>query len=371
MKIHSRLVLIALFVAFVVALPVQAQTATVGTTPPTDSLATLPDSEVVVYVNASRILNDAMPRLVPEKELQKIRDGMDQMKAFTNIDLRNMEFIVLSMRFNKPSGGKMFPIPEAMFVIRGDFNAAALISMAMMMSDGKLHLEKYGEHSIYTLKLGDVAGNAANNPFGAAFSELAITTLDASTLAIGNTSYVKSALDAADGRGRIKSETLTSLLRDSNALISITGSPIMAFAKSFGLRMAESSDPNCMTRFGDYYLALTMGDNVFKISGAMNADNPDTAGIVKNMLSGLLQQGKSLVPDKDSQAMLDQVKLITEGNEVIVEATIPQEMAVKAIRDLFEPPPPPKPAVTETKITTPVVEQKVAKPKPRKHRRRT
>lgn len=371
MKLYPRLLLVVLFIASVVALPTQAQTVATASSPLNDSLVTLPDSDVVIYLNASRILNDAMPRLVPEKELQKIRDGMDQMKAFTNVDLRNMEFLVLALRFNKPSNGMMFPSPEAMFTVRGDFDAKALVSMAMLMFEGRLHEEMFGEHPIYTLKLSDIIGNNANNPFGAGFSELAICTLDSGTLAIGNTAFIKAALDAADGHGRIKSETLDSLLRDSNALISVTGSPLKAFAKSFGLRMADSDDPKCTTKFGEYYLSLTMTENNFKFSGAFNADNPETAGIIKNMLTGLLQQGKDYAPDKNSKSMLDQVKIFTEGDELLVEASIPQKTAVDFVRDIFAPPP--KPTATDTKAepaTTPAV-QKTVKAKPRRRRHRT
>jgi hypothetical protein len=390
MKIQKSLLLFAFLVVTVVVMPLQGQTVAVDTNslaaapnpekPAALNLKTLadlsnlPDSEMVVHVNASRIINDAMPRLVPEKELQKMRSGMDQMKAFTNIDLRNLEFLVVAVRFKKPSGGTLFPLPEVMFAARGDFDAKALLGMAMMMSEGKLREEKLGDHSIYVLKLSDVAKGAANSPFGAAFSEIAITTLDANTLAVGNLAYIKAALEATSGTGRIKPELLASLMRDPNALISVTGSPLKAFAKSFGLRVAENLDPNCATRFGDYYMSLTMGTDSFKINGALNADNPDTASIIKNMLSGLLQQGRSYVPDKGAQTLLDQVKIISEGDEVLVEATIPQEMAAKFFRDIFAPPPP-KAASTGVKaeVAQPAETKKVTKPKAksRSTRRRT
>jgi len=351
MTTHSRLLFVSLLLLLLVALPAQAQTVAPSAAPHMESLSTLPESELVIYLNASRILNDAVPRLVPEKELQSFFSGLDQMKAIANVDLRKTEYVVIAMRFNKLSGGTAFPIPDVMLTVRGDFDAKTLISMGMMMSEGKLREEQFGSHTIYLLSLNDVAGkNAANNPFGASFSQLAITTLDAQALAIGTADYVKAALDAVDGRGRIKTETIASLLRDPNALMSSTGKPFMAFAKSFGLRMAENPDPNCMTNFGDYYMSLSMGTDDFKINGAMNADNPETAGMMKNMLSGLLQQGKDLVTDKGAKSMADQVKLISEGSEVLVEAKIPQEMAVKFVREMLAPPP--KSTTSDTKTVT-------------------
>jgi hypothetical protein len=103
------------------------------------------------------------------------------------------------MRFNKPSGGVITPIPQAMFVTRGDFDAKALLGMGTMMSEGKLKEETYGTRSLFVVKLGDISKGVEKNPLGAAFSELAAAALDGNTLVVGNLSYVKAALDAADG----------------------------------------------------------------------------------------------------------------------------------------------------------------------------
>lgn len=371
MKTQLRpLVLLALLFALL-TVNAQAQTAVVAANPAAqqlaDSLSVLPDSEMVIYINTSRIINEAMPRLVPEKELQNMRSGIEGIKSFTGIDLRNMEFMAIALRFQKPAAGMMLPLPEAMFAARGDFDAKGVLAMANSMSDKKLTEEKFGEHTIYLLKLDDVAKGATKNPFGMAFSELGLTTLDAHTLAFGNLSYIKAALEAVDGRGaRIKPERLTSVLREPNALISITGSPLSAFAKSFGLRMAESRDPNCMTRFGEFYGALNMDAQNFKLTGAMNADNPDTAIMMKGMFSGLLQQGKGYAPNKEAQNIFEQVKLFAEGSEVMIEAVIPQAVAAKFIGNIFAPPA--KKAADEKKAEPAPTEEKkttTAKPKTR------
>jgi hypothetical protein len=343
--------LLAVSFAFFLQISAQAQDTAANSQTVMTSLATLPESDAIIYVNASRILNEAMPRLVPEKEMQDIRSGLEQLKAFTNIDLKNMEFMIMAVRFNKPAGGVMNPIPQAIFITRGDFDAKALLGMATMMSEGKLKEEAFGSHSLHVLKLGDISSDAAKNPFGAAFAELAAAALDGNTLVVGNLSYVKAALDAADGNGRIKPETLSVLLRNPNVLMSVAGSPMTGFAKSFGLRMADHMDTanGCGTRFGDFYVSLDMDAQNFRINGAMNADNPDTASMMRNMFAGYIQQGKGMVPDKDAQAVIDQLKLTAEGSEVLVEIPIPQEMAARFIRDMFAPK---KPQVVATSTAT-------------------
>jgi hypothetical protein len=374
MKINMRLP-IALFFALLLAAPLQAQTPVTTSQPPADTLSFLPESEGLVYINIGRIINDAAPRLVPEKELKEFYAGLDQMKAFTNVDLRKVEFLVLGMRFNKPREETTFPIPDAMIAVRGEFDAKALVGMAKMMLGSKLREEVYSNHTLNILKISDLSDGAAKNPFASAISEVAMTAIDGSTIAFGTVGYIKSALDAANGQGRIKPETVNSLLKDPNVLISTSHAPVLAFAKSFGLRMAENPDPNCTTKFGDFNLSLSMGEQDFKIVGSMNADNPFTAGFVKNMINGFLQQGKSLAPDKNAQSMFDQIKIMVEGSEVVVQATIPQEMAKGLLREMFAPKP--KAATATSTSTTKTVtggeDTKITKPKTktRRTRRRT
>lgn len=375
MNTNLRKLFLALLVALLIVMPAHAQ-ANANAQTNMDSLSTLPESETIVFLNASRIVNEAIPRLLPEKEGKDFRAGLDQIKGMAGIDLRNLEYVVLAMRFNKPSGGMIYPLPEAMFAMRGDFNAERLIGMAMMASEGKLKEEKYGSHNLNVLKLDDIAKGASKSPFGANFSEIALTTLDANTIAVGNIAYIKAALDAVDGRGRIKPETLQSAMREPNALISISGSPVMSFAKSFGLRMADNHDNNCNcgTRFGDFYVGLTMDAQDFKLMGAMNADNPETATIIRNMLNGAFEQAKTMVSDKDAQAIFNEMKLIAEGSEVLIQATLSQDMAAQYVREMMAPKPPPRVVANEaTKPATPRIEEKQTvrpKAKTRRSRRR-
>lgn len=370
MKRFPLVLLLAVFASLFLQTSAQAQATATNSQTVITSLSTLPESDALVYINASRILNEALPRLVPEKEMQGLRTGLDQLKAFTNIDLKNMEFMIVALRFNKPSGGVMHPLPQTIFVTRGDFDAKALLGMAAMVSEGKLKEETFGTHTLHVLKLSDLSSDAARNPFGAAFSELAASALDGNTLIVGNLSYVKAALEAADGNGRIRPETLSLLMRDPNVLMSIAGSPMTGFAKSLGLRMADHMDSTnpCWTRFGDFYVSLDMDAQNFRFNGAMNADNPDTASMMKNMLAGYIQQGKGMIPDKGVQTMIDQLKLTAEGSEILVEMAIPQETAAKFMRDIFAPKKAPA-----TTSTSPRTETEIKPPtkKPTKSRRRT
>jgi hypothetical protein len=185
------------------------------------------------------------------------------------------------------------------------------------------------------LKLNDLgASEIAKMPMLKSYAEVGIVPLSANSIAIGNLPYLKAAVDAADGNGRISATTIESLLRDPNVLAAATGAPLAAFAKSFGLMGLEntSRESRCNTPFGNFYSAVTMTGTNFSLRGAMNADNPDTAKIINNLLSGLMQQGISAIPDKQAQTILQSLKMSARENEVVWEADIPEKVVADLIK---------------------------------------
>jgi hypothetical protein len=79
----------------------------------------------------------------------------------------------------------------------------------------------------------------------------------------------------------------------------------------------------------------------FSLRGAMNADNPDTAKIINGLVSGLVQQALSAVPDKNAQALMQGIKMMPKGSEVVWEADIPQQTIADFVREQMKPKPPP------------------------------
>ena len=86
----------------------------------------------------------------------------------------------------------------------------------------------------------------------------------------------------------------------------------------------------------------------FSLRGAMNADNPDTAKIINGLLSGLMQQGISAVPDKDAQTILQSLKMTARESEIVIEADIPE----KVVADFIQPTPPKANEVSQARSST-------------------
>ena len=306
---------------------------------PHTALASLPEADALVYFSPQRILNEAAPRVMDPADVTKMRGAFEELKKSAGIDPASIEYVVIAVRANKPASDLSFVAPDVMTVIGGDFSSDSLLTLGQLYLQDRVRVEKYGSKSIMLIKIDPIAAEAEKNPILKPFVEIGAVPLTANSLAIGNLRYLKSAIDAVDGNGRISAASLDSLLRDPNALISASGTPLASFAKSFGMMGLEntSRESHCDTRFGNFYAAVTMNGSNFNVRGAMNADNPDTAKIIQGLLWGLMQQGISAVPDKDAQMMLKTLKMTARENEIVVEADIPDKVVADLLKSATAP----------------------------------
>lgn len=318
-----------------------ATTAEVSTTsPPTlpsqivNSLANLPEADTLVYVNPQRILNEVVPKFMPAKDVEGMRKGFEDVRKNAGIDPTKIEYIVIAVRFKKPTADLNFQPPEFLAVASGDFSADSLLVLARMASQGKLRDEKYGTKTLGLMTIDPVVKMAEQNPFLKSFTEVGIVSLSANTIAVGTPAYLRSAIDAGEGKERISPDALNSLVRDPNALISIAGAPWHSFAKSFGMLGTEANAraPRCESKIGDFYVALTMDTTNFMLRGVSNADNPDTAKIISKLYSGLLSYATQSIPDATAQSLLKNIAITAEGDEVRLSADIPQQIVVEHIQ---------------------------------------
>lgn len=305
------------------------------------SLAALPEADTLIFINSRRIFNEAVPRLLPEKDLADMRKGFADMKQMSGVDPLSTDYIVIAVRFRKPTAELTFMPPEFMAVTSGDFSSESLMGLARMASEGRLRDEKYGAKTLGLMTIDPIAKEAEKTPMLKSFSELAIVPLNATTIAIGSPAYVKAAIDAEEGNRRISSESLNSLLRDPTALISIAGSPLTAFSKTFALLGTEATPraARCDSKFGDFYAALTMDTSNFMLRGALNADNPDTAKIVNNLINGLLRYAASSISDPAAQTLVKALSITPQDDEVVLRADVPQQTVLDMIKEQMKPKP--------------------------------
>ena len=303
-------------------------------------LSALPHADALVYINPQRIFAEAAPRVVADAELAKLREQFTQLKQFIGVDPSTLDVLVIAVRFRKPTGELNFQSPDVLAVMSGDFSAETLLTNARLEMQDKMTDEKYGSKTLSLITIPDMADKAEENPFLKQFAQIGVVNLNANTIATGTVSYLKAAVDAADGRDRIAPATLNSLMRDPNALISIAGSPWASFAKSFGLMGTETTPRtgSCDTKLGDFYAAVTLEGTNFRVRGSMNADNPDTAKLITGILNGMRKTfGDENVDVKSFHSMINMMSLTASDAEVVLQADFPQQVVADFLKEQMKP----------------------------------
>lgn len=322
-----RKLFIAAALTFAIASGVMAQNA--------HALSTLPEADLLIYLNPQKILNEAAPKVLPANEVEKMRATFFDLKRGAGIDPSTLEYLVIAIRFRKPTADLAFVPPDVLAVVGGDFSSDSLLTMGRLAFGDKVRDEQYGSRTIGIMKIDQVAEVAETTPLLKSFSELGAVSLTPNSLAIGNISYLKAAVDAFEGRGRISQTAIQSLLRDPDSLMAASGSPLASFAKSFGLLGTEANprDGRCDTRFGDFYAGVTLSGNKLQLRGALNTDNPDTAKIIFGLINGLIDPAIASIPDQTAQSVLKGMKLSPRENEILIEG----ELSAQTVADYLLP----------------------------------
>jgi len=101
-----------------------------------NSLSSLPEADTLIYINPQRILNEVVPKFLPAKDIEGLRQGFEEVRKSVGIDPTKVDYIVIAVRFKKPTADLNFQPPEFMVVSSGDFSADSLLVVANAMVNG-------------------------------------------------------------------------------------------------------------------------------------------------------------------------------------------------------------------------------------------
>ncbi len=298
--------------------------------------AILPESDGVVLMDSKRFFSDALPQVLSanQPKLDKILSEVDKIKDKTGIDLRKFEQIAIGIKM-KRVGAKEIDF-KPVILARGDYNAAALVAVAKLASNGKYKTEQIGERTIYIFSAKEVADDnkpKTNNSWLDKFikrtingfsDDIAVSSFDNNTLAIGTTERVRETLQS---KTRVNGELLNLVYRKQNAVM------------SFGANL-----PNGMSDFvnlGNDELGKNI-DSIRQVHGSMNVNGADAMvsviaktqkaqqakGLYETMI-GLQMLGKTLIGNNSADKrvytrMVENAKITNEGSEVIFDLAVPQ-----------------------------------------------
>ncbi|HEV2862384.1 MAG TPA: hypothetical protein VGX48_15335 [Pyrinomonadaceae bacterium] len=321
------------------------------------ALTSFPESQAVLFINARRIIHEALPRTMPPAEYDKLL--AEPQKA--GFDVRSLDYAVAGIRFADPA--KPAGLPEVIVVIKGSFNADALLALGRValgtQKEIKSRRETYGSKTIEIIDTSFINdppkptadGSAAPPPKPSPYPEVAVMALDANTLVAGVPAYVRSFVDSAGGQGRLKATTVELASKDPNSLWSLTAdipASLPEYVKGLGMP-SNSEAEQMLTWLRQISVSQGMDAVNFSLQAALMLDSPEHA----SALSGIVRMGvtaaqaalnaevaKKTGKDGDeARTALGVVKTLvnrTEGSTLILSASVPQATIAAMVKKEME-----------------------------------
>ena len=300
-------------------------------------LRLLPDSDAVALIDSRRFFDTALPSILASKPamLADINAKLDEIQQKTSIDLRRFDRLALGLKMNKTADNSFDCDPVVL--ARGSYNSGALVGIAKLASKGTYREEKLGERTLYIFSVKDVAaknvtGSNASGITGTIDStvdkltgEIAITGLDANTLAIGTVARVR---ETVDGRSRVASDVLSVMSPYDKAIVSFGARTPEGMARFLPMDNDELGKTLGSIRYLAGSVDMNAGAaNLLLLARTSSADDAqgvfDTAQGAQQLGAALL--GGSKKPDNKVLARLVQnVKLAKSGTDVTVSLSVPQ-----------------------------------------------
>ncbi len=301
-----------------------------------DLLTALPASDAVATVDIKRLLTDAMPRALDSNptRLAEANAEIDRFKTRTGIDLRSFDRMAVGARFDDKSSA----VTEAskVAIAHGSFDAGAIVAAGRLAAKGKYREEKYEGKTVYIFTLDQQV--KLLGLMNMRITDLAVTSLDANTLAMGDPAGVRAAIDASQGRSRVSPELVALATRNPNALIGFAANMPPSASQNINIDNDEITKNIDSIKQGYGWVGMTpTGFDMMAVARTSSADQAqslrDTIAAAKQ-LAGMLASHVSRSSDKGKlvENALNNMKVVIQGSEVQVKLELAQTDIATLVR---------------------------------------
>lgn len=185
-------------------------------TAPSNIASYLPASDAVAIVDVKRMLTETMPSILgsDEAKLAQANAEIDKFKTKTGVDLRQFNRVAVGTRYAYPNATTTKL--ETVAIAHGTFDAKAVSASVRAAANGKSREEKYRGLTITIINVNDQI--KLLGLWNMTINELAICTIDPTSLALGSLDTVKAAIDAGKV-GRAPAELISLAAKDPTAVI--------------------------------------------------------------------------------------------------------------------------------------------------------
>ncbi len=301
-------------------------------------LALLPSSDAAMTVDAKRFFGEALPQILAANQplLAEILGKFDEIKAKTGIDFKQFQQIAIGV--NAVKGANNEYNFEPLLLARGQFNAAGLVAVAKVASNGKYREEKIGDRTVYVFSAREIIeqnkGKITNSMISQILDkilaglsdELAVTTYDDKTLALGSLVRVREIF--VEQKTRLSSEVLQLVSRKPNAIINFGARVPNGLSQFLELDNDELGKNLDAVRFLSG--SLDVLDGTTAVSMLAKTVNTEQAKGLKDTLDGFQAIGKAILGSSKSAdkkvygRMVENAKIAQAGNEITLDLQVPQ-----------------------------------------------
>ncbi|NOT49264.1 MAG: hypothetical protein HOP17_16165 [Acidobacteria bacterium] len=306
---------------------------------PANQLALLlPASDGVVTVDVKRFFSVALPKLLTANQpmLDQVTAKIALMKERTGIDIRQFEYLAAGVTA-KPISGKEYDI-DPVIIARGQISSGSLIGAAKLASNGKYKEEKAGDRTIYIFSAKDLAEQAKQNaPVGKnsgmadkmidrMSKDVAVTAIDANTIAFGDLELVRQAVSAA--RTPVSNDLIGLLGKKETSVVNFAAKMPNGMSVFLPLENDELGKNIDAIRYVYGNMDVAAEAATVNIT-ARTLQNAQATALLET-LEGLQLIGKAFLgsakgPDKQVFArMIDNAKFTAKSNEVMLDLSVPQ-----------------------------------------------
>jgi hypothetical protein len=289
-------------------------------------MSSLPESDAVAHVKVNQLLSEAMPQILagnPAK-LSEVNASIEQFKTRTGLDPRMFQQVALGVSFSYPAEGLIKA--QTIALANGSFSSAAMVAAGRVASNGKYREEKYQDKTIYVFTLEESI--KLFGIFDVKIRELAAAPLDTNTLALGDPSGVRAAIDVSRGRKDANAELIALASRDPNAIIGFGANMSEQLVGSLDIGNAPiAADLKTLRQVYGSVGTTTTDLQLFLAARAVNANAAKSLG---DTLEGLKQFGALLVGRLSgakgvlAKSALTNMKILTDANELQIRTSVAQ-----------------------------------------------
>jgi hypothetical protein len=319
-------------------------------------LATLPTSDVVMFVDLQRIMTEIIPRLLAKDPatLARMTSQINDVKTKSGVNLLAIDSVVVGAQFIGAVKHNMEKENVGLVIIaHGDFDTNALIAFIKKEAKGKEREETYAGKIIYS-----------EPPAKKKDREVAaLTVLDANTVALGDLPQVRATVDAFAGKGRVDTSLVQLAEQDSTSIIGMAGNvPASLIAD-----LKETAPPNdemdqaiskAITGLKQIFVSIGATPANFNITTGARLSTTEQAASLSNLLTELRQQAISGADVQEIRSLIESTKITTQADEVQIRADIKNEDVQEFVASMV-------------KDEKPVVKPTPAKPRQTTKRRRS